>query len=367
MADDGLDGDGRLWRPAVSGSSVPRREGRRSCRRPRSPARIFRRSSTNAVSPVDEAWRAARRDALLDTSPRRRSGRDPDRAFSLRPAAVRVRADAAARSRPRLDAASPWSPARCATCSSRRSGPDARRRSSRGSAASSMPCSCTAIRRSSRSTRPFGAAEQIADLIRYTGYVAAGTATERRQLGGQGRGARLGRRRCGRRATPLRGARGAPADAARRSRVAFPDRAEPSRRRVRAARRGSRTRHDRRALPSGFRRRGSGLPRSRSRRPATTRPWTSCATSARAVVVPYETSGETEQRLRADILASKGLLTVVPEAELSPERLAAAIARGASNCRRASAAIDLSGAAATARCVHELADAAGAITPMTTW
>ena len=38
----------------------------------------------------------------------------------------------------------------------------------------------------------------------------------------------------------------------------------------------------------------------------------------RAVVVPYETKGETEQRLRAELLAEKGLLTVVPEAELSP-------------------------------------------------
>jgi predicted glycosyltransferase len=46
----------------------------------------------------------------------------------------------------------------------------------------------------------------------------------------------------------------------------------------------------------------------------------------RAVVVPYETPGETEQRLRAELLAERGLLQVVPAGELSPERLAAAIA-----------------------------------------
>ena len=61
----------------------------------------------------------------------------------------------------------------------------------------------------------FAAAEQIADLIRYTGYVAA-AADERDVDRGKGRGARLGRRRRGRRAAALRRAGGAPADAARR-------------------------------------------------------------------------------------------------------------------------------------------------------
>src|SRR4029079_13912590 len=45
------------------------------------------------------------------------------------------------------------------------------------------------------------------------------------------------------------------------------------------------------------------------------------SSGVRAVVVPYEAKGETEQRLRSEILASKGLLSVVPEAELSPTRL----------------------------------------------
>ena len=74
----------------------------------------------------------------------------------------------------------------------------------------------------------------------------------------------------------------------------------------------------------------------------------------RAVVVPYETKGETEQRLRAEILAAKGLLTVVPEADLTPTRLAAA-AEEALRRPAASARVDLSGAASTARFVHGLA------------
>jgi predicted glycosyltransferase len=44
----------------------------------------------------------------------------------------------------------------------------------------------------------------------------------------------------------------------------------------------------------------------------------------RAVVVPYEGTGD-EQPLRASLLAARGLLAVVPEAELSPARLAAAM------------------------------------------
>ena len=44
----------------------------------------------------------------------------------------------------------------------------------------------------------------------------------------------------------------------------------------------------------------------------------------RAVVVPYEGSGD-EQPLRAGLLAARGLLDVVPEAELTPARLAAAM------------------------------------------
>ena len=269
-----------------------------------------------------------RRDALLDASPRCRSGRPPDRAFSLRPAAVRVRAYAAAGSRPRLDAAAQ------VACSVRDVLVASQAARTRGGDRRADPpllrCRARARRSgaSSRSARPSGSRrDRRPDPLhrlcrrRHRRWL--------RQLGGQGRGARLGRRRCGRRATPLRSGRGAPADGPRRSSLALPDRAEPSRRRLRAPR-AARGRHARSSSASGpISRRGSGLPRCRSRRPATTRPWTSCHRARAAVVVPYETRGETEQRLRADILARSGLLTVVPEAELSPERLAAAIAAGA--------------------------------------
>jgi predicted glycosyltransferase len=75
----------------------------------------------------------------------------------------------------------------------------------------------------------------------------------------------------------------------------------------------------------------------------------------KAVVIPYETRGETEQRLRAEILASRGLLTVVPAAELSPTRLAAAVAEAMAK-HRAPLTVDLSGATTSARLISELAE-----------
>ena len=75
---------------------------------------------------------------------------------------------------------------------------------------------------------------------------------------------------------------------------------------------------------------------------------------ARSIVIPYETKGETEQRLRAEILASKGLLTVVPAAELSPTRLAEAVAEATAKAV-APLTVDISGATTTARLVKELA------------
>ncbi len=77
------------------------------------------------------------------------------------------------------------------------------------------------------------------------------------------------------------------------------------------------------------------------------------ASGVRAVVVPYEAKGETEQRLRADILAGKDLLTVVPEAELTAGRLADAIT-AASASPKVSAAVDLAGATNTALLVRDL-------------
>lgn len=75
---------------------------------------------------------------------------------------------------------------------------------------------------------------------------------------------------------------------------------------------------------------------------------------ARAVVVPYQTKGETEQRVRAELLAEKGLLTVVPESKLSPSRLAKGVA---DEMKRSAAvvSVDFSGATTTARLVSRLA------------
>jgi len=75
----------------------------------------------------------------------------------------------------------------------------------------------------------------------------------------------------------------------------------------------------------------------------------------RAVVVPYQGSGD-EQPLRAGLLAARGLLEVVPEPELTPARLAAAMdaALGRANFP-AAVHLDLDGAARSVRILAELA------------
>ena len=79
------------------------------------------------------------------------------------------------------------------------------------------------------------------------------------------------------------------------------------------------------------------------------------AAGAPAVVVPFETREETEQRLRSDLLAERGYLTVLPPDELSPARLAEAIESAMSRPRRERSDLDLNGAPETARIVSELA------------
>jgi predicted glycosyltransferase len=78
----------------------------------------------------------------------------------------------------------------------------------------------------------------------------------------------------------------------------------------------------------------------------------------RAVVVPYEGSGD-EQPLRAALLAERGLLEIVPEPELAPARLAAAMdaALGRPGFP-APVRLDLGGAA---RSVEILAELAGGV------
>ncbi len=69
----------------------------------------------------------------------------------------------------------------------------------------------------------------------------------------------------------------------------------------------------------------------------------------RAVLVPFAAGKESEQGLRAGLLAERGLAVVVPERELSPARLARAVDTVLEAPPPAAPAIRLDGAAETAR------------------
>ena len=73
-----------------------------------------------------------------------------------------------------------------------------------------------------------------------------------------------------------------------------------------------------------------------------------------AVVVPYETPSETEQRLRADLLAARGLLGIVPAAALTPATLATAIDAAIRRGKPSESQVDLDGAANTAALIARL-------------
>jgi predicted glycosyltransferase len=76
----------------------------------------------------------------------------------------------------------------------------------------------------------------------------------------------------------------------------------------------------------------------------------------RAVVVPYEGSGD-EQPLRARLLAERGVLDVVPAAECTPPRLAAAMAAALTRPDfPAPAPVDLAGATRAAALLGEMLD-----------
>jgi predicted glycosyltransferase len=78
---------------------------------------------------------------------------------------------------------------------------------------------------------------------------------------------------------------------------------------------------------------------------------------ARAVVVPFAGGRETEQTLRAGLLAQRGLLQVLPEQDATPETLATAIDRALAAPRPDPCAIRLDGAEDTARRVRMLVEA----------
>ena len=76
----------------------------------------------------------------------------------------------------------------------------------------------------------------------------------------------------------------------------------------------------------------------------------------RAVVVPYAGGLETEQTLRASLLAARGLVEVVGEEELGPESIAAAVSRALAKPPPGGlVGLDTAGAPATARALRDLA------------
>jgi predicted glycosyltransferase len=81
------------------------------------------------------------------------------------------------------------------------------------------------------------------------------------------------------------------------------------------------------------------------------------------VLVPFETATETEQRIRAERLTGLGLAETVWEAELTPSNLARAIDRAVSQPAAGRPALDLDGAAASARLVAALAGRSAPLEP----
>ena len=74
---------------------------------------------------------------------------------------------------------------------------------------------------------------------------------------------------------------------------------------------------------------------------------------APAVIVPFSAGGESEQTLRAELLAERGLVEVVSEAELTAQSLATAI-NSLQHKKRPVDSVDLSGAETTARLLEDL-------------
>lgn len=79
------------------------------------------------------------------------------------------------------------------------------------------------------------------------------------------------------------------------------------------------------------------------------------AAGSRAVVVPFAEGGESEQPLRARLLAARGLLTVVEPDGLTPGRLAAGI-DAADRAPRPTATFDMAGTEGTAAAIREAID-----------
>lgn len=80
------------------------------------------------------------------------------------------------------------------------------------------------------------------------------------------------------------------------------------------------------------------------------------ASGARAVVVPFAGGEETEQALRAELLAERGLLQVLRESEITPERLAQRIDQALAAPKEAGPGIHLDGADRAVRMVRQFLD-----------
>jgi predicted glycosyltransferase len=77
------------------------------------------------------------------------------------------------------------------------------------------------------------------------------------------------------------------------------------------------------------------------------------ATGARALVVPFAEADESEQTLRARLLAERGLLSLV-ESSVEPSCFAAAIEAALGRPRPRPGAIDLGGARRSARLIDQM-------------
>ncbi len=77
------------------------------------------------------------------------------------------------------------------------------------------------------------------------------------------------------------------------------------------------------------------------------------AVGSRGVVVPFARGAETEQTQRAELLASRGLVDTVAEAGLTPERLAEAVNRAAARPKMTPGAIDLGGLAKSVALIRD--------------
>ena len=79
-----------------------------------------------------------------------------------------------------------------------------------------------------------------------------------------------------------------------------------------------------------------------------------CSAGARALLIPFDDGGETEQALRADRLADAGLAEVIRMRDLTTANAVAAIERAATRRRRPAHEIALGGARETAVILRRL-------------